>query len=69
MPDSAAVEDIKNFQHNDGGPVDEKHRRNSASDSAAGTHEELMAVRTQSWGKNGLIYMWIGYVVPFKSRS
>ncbi|PPJ60790.1 hypothetical protein CBER1_02368 [Cercospora berteroae] len=46
--------------HNEYGGDDEKQRRTSLADSAAGTDEELMAVRTQAWGKNGLIYMWIG---------
>lgn len=47
--------------HNEYGGDDEKQRRISLADSAAGTDEELMAVRSQAWGKNGLIYMWLGY--------
>ncbi|GIZ43834.1 hypothetical protein CKM354_000704700 [Cercospora kikuchii] len=46
--------------HNEYGGDDEKQRRISLADSAAGTDEELMAVRSQAWGKNGLIYMWLG---------
>ncbi|KAF2217800.1 hypothetical protein CERZMDRAFT_92447 [Cercospora zeae-maydis SCOH1-5] len=52
----------KTSYQDEDGMVDQKQRKLSLADSAAGIDEELMAVRGQAWGKNGLIYsiglMW-----------